>query len=197
MTPARVAWRRGIAWLVDASACAAIATVLAWPWLHGRMQASAQAFSALRDAVLARLQDAVMSGADSPLGAAAAMQSDPRVHALLQASVHRTTEATLVACFAYALVAAPWHLIGEASAWQGSPGKRLLGLRVVDARRGGRASPAQCALRFIAGGLSWLLLNLGHMMAALPPRYTALHDRIAGTQVVWRPSSVTSRSSRS
>ncbi len=166
MTPARMGWRRGLAWLLDASACSIIADTLAWPWLHGRLQATSRAFATLRDAVLA-------------------MQSDPgALHALLQACMHRATEATVLACVAYALVAAPWHLIGETSRWQGSPGKRLLGLRVVDARRGGRASPTQCALRFIAGGLSWLLLNIGHLMAVLPPRYTALHDRIAGTQVV-------------
>ena len=186
MTPARLAWRRGLAWLLDAGACMALACALTWPWLHGRLQATAQAFATLREATLAKLDGAMANGADSPAGAIVVLQSDPTLHALLQACAHRATEAVLLACVAYAAVAAPWHLIGEASTWQGSPGKRLLGLRVVDARRGGRASATQCTLRFIAGGLSWLLLNLGHLMAVLPPRYTALHDRIAGTQVIAR-----------
>ena len=38
-------------------------------------------------------------------------------------------------------------------------------------------------LRFFAGGLSWLALNLGHAMVGWRRDRRALHDLIAGTQV--------------
>jgi hypothetical protein len=41
-------------------------------------------------------------------------------------------------------------------------------------------------LRHAAGSLSWLTLNLGHLLAALPPHKRALHDWIAGARVVHR-----------
>ena len=50
--------------------------------------------------------------------------------------------------------------------------------------RGGRIGLVRAAQRHLAGALSWLTLNVGHLLAAIPPRRRSLHDRIAGTQVV-------------
>ena len=86
-------------------------------------------------------------------------------------------------CFALAAV---WFIAGEASPWQASPGKRLFGLRVTD-REGRRPGPGRVALRFVAGVPSWLLLNLGHAIAAWTPGKRALHDYLAGTRVELAP----------
>ncbi|MDQ3039674.1 MAG: RDD family protein, partial [Pseudomonadota bacterium] len=71
----------------------------------------------------------------------------------------------------------------ESSRWQATPGKRALALLVVSS--GGKTLTNGHALqRYLASSLSWLSLNLGHVLAALPPKHLALHDRISGTRVV-------------
>jgi uncharacterized RDD family membrane protein YckC len=88
----------------------------------------------------------------------------------------------------YALLAALYHVGFERSRWLGSPGKHVLSLRVVDAQTGTRPSLQQSVIRHAGGALSWLSLNLGHALAALPPQKRALHDYIAGTRVVMEGS---------
>ena len=75
-----------------------------------------------------------------------------------------------------------WCAGFERSALRATPGKRALGLRVTSVD-GDRPGDGQLLLRFLAGTLSWLSLNIGHMMAALPPSFTTLHDRISRTRV--------------
>jgi uncharacterized RDD family membrane protein YckC len=86
------------------------------------------------------------------------------------------------ALLAFVLLWAILHLLGECSPWQASPGKRGLGLHVADSG-GRRIGPGRSLLRFGAGALSWLTLNLGHLMATAPPDHLALHDRCSGTRV--------------
>ncbi|MGH8076289.1 MAG: RDD family protein, partial [Lysobacter sp.] len=86
---------------------------------------------------------------------------------------------------AFALLGAGYHVACECSPWQGSVGKRLLGLRVCD-QRGRRLDAGRALLRYLAAALSWATLNVGHLMAANPPTHRALHDRCSGTQVVAR-----------
>lgn len=73
----------------------------------------------------------------------------------------------------------------ETSPWQATPGKRLLGIRVVDVNgvplRAGRAS-----LRYLCRFLSALPLGGGYIMAAFTQHRQALHDLLAGTRVVMR-----------
>jgi hypothetical protein len=76
----------------------------------------------------------------------------------------------------------PWAVLFEQSRWQATPGKRALGLRVTDTQ-GRRLLAGHALQRHLAAGLSWLTLNLGHALAAVPP-HLALHDRISGTRVV-------------
>jgi uncharacterized RDD family membrane protein YckC len=84
---------------------------------------------------------------------------------------------------AFSIAMLVWQVAGEQSRWHGSLGKRALGLRVVD-RDGGQPGLARSVLRQLAGVLSWLTLNIGHAMAAIPPAHLALHDRLSGTRVV-------------
>jgi len=86
----------------------------------------------------------------------------------------------------FAAITAGLYFIGfEASAWQATPGKRWLGLKVVDLH-GTRIGWGRASARFLAGTLSWLTLNLGHALAGWRADGRALHDLVAGTRVVTR-----------
>ena len=87
---------------------------------------------------------------------------------------------TLIAA---SLLAALYFITFEASAWQTTPGKRVFGLRVIAISEPSLRWP-RAALRYFAGSLSWLTLNLGHAMAAFRRDGRALHDLIADTAVV-------------
>ena len=59
----------------------------------------------------------------------------------------------------------------------------MLRLRACDLS-GGRLGLARASGRYLSGALSWATLNLGHLMAAVPPAHLALHDRASHTRVV-------------
>ncbi len=84
-----------------------------------------------------------------------------------------------------ALAVFPWlyHALAEASPWQGTPGKRLLGLKVIGPS-GRRPSFLRTLPRFVAKLVSLTALGLGGFMILGNHRRQALHDRIAGTRVV-------------
>jgi uncharacterized RDD family membrane protein YckC len=66
-----------------------------------------------------------------------------------------------------------------------TPGKRLLGIQVIDAKGNG-PSPACAALRaFLALGSGALVL-MGFLLVPFDRRRQALHDKLAGTFVVTR-----------
>jgi uncharacterized RDD family membrane protein YckC len=80
----------------------------------------------------------------------------------------------------------------ESSVHQATPGKRLCGLYVADQNHR-RISTAQASLRFFTGRpllhipiVGWLYFGIDCLFAAVPPRYQALHDRAAHTQVLKR-----------
>lgn len=74
-----------------------------------------------------------------------------------------------------------WQFVGNLSG--GTPGKRLMGLRVVTAEGESPGFP-----RALIRALGWLLgtplANLGFLIALVHPRTRALHDLLAGTFVV-------------
>lgn len=75
----------------------------------------------------------------------------------------------------------------EASGWQATPGKRLLGLTV--ARVDGRPLDLRrAAVRSLARSLCHLSLGLGYLLALSNRRRQGLHDLIAKTVVVRRRS---------
>jgi uncharacterized RDD family membrane protein YckC/Tfp pilus assembly major pilin PilA len=73
----------------------------------------------------------------------------------------------------------------HASAWQATLGKLAVGIKVTD-DRGGRLTFGHALGRWLAAGLSHLVFEVGFLMAAFTERKRALHDLVAGTQVVDR-----------
>ena len=99
--------------------------------------------------------------------------------ALASALTHGLSSTALV----FAVLLLLQHVAFEQSRWRGTAGKHVLGMMVAD-MRGAAPSLSRSLLRNLAGSLSWLSLNAGHALAALPPQHRALHDYIAGAQVV-------------
>ncbi len=81
------------------------------------------------------------------------------------------------------LVSLAYGVLFESSAWQATPGKRLIRIKVTDLA-GQRISRGRAVLRHLAQLLSALCLMLGYVMAAFTQRRQCLHDKIAGTLVV-------------
>ena len=176
--------RRSAAWLLDALLVSLLATAAAWHWIAPAAHTLPAAVQALRDLTTAKLVDGLLAGTQptalaqsllhdaAMLGAAAQVQD-----ALLGLLVPWT--------LAYAGLAFAWHVAGDLSPWQGSPGKHWLGLR-VESDDGLAPAPAQAMLREAGSALSWFTLNLGHALALVAPRRQSLHDRLARTRVVER-----------
>ncbi|MBF0190971.1 MAG: RDD family protein [Magnetococcales bacterium] len=76
-----------------------------------------------------------------------------------------------------------WFTIPESSAWQGSVGKKMLGLRVTD-DLGGRIGFGKANARFWSKFLSMIILLFGFLMVAFTDKKQGLHDKIAGTLVI-------------
>jgi uncharacterized RDD family membrane protein YckC len=68
--------------------------------------------------------------------------------------------------------------------WGGTPGKRLLGMRVVRAADDSPVTLLDSALRFIGSMISEFLLMAGYLFAAFRGDRRTLHDLLAGTRVV-------------
>ena len=82
-----------------------------------------------------------------------------------------------------ALVTWLYFALLEASFMEGSLGKHLLGLRVVDLC-GRSISFEKASIRVLAKALSGIILFIGLIMAAFTERRQTLHDIIAGSLVV-------------
>lgn len=79
----------------------------------------------------------------------------------------------------------PWiyYAFCESSAWQATPGKLALGLRVTD-EYGRRIGFGRATGRFFGKFVSGLILDIGYMLAGWTARKQALHDAMAGCCVV-------------
>jgi uncharacterized RDD family membrane protein YckC len=89
-----------------------------------------------------------------------------------------------------------WEVIFEASLillvvlfwrrWKGAtPGKRYLGMRIVDAETFGEIDTKQAVVRSIGYLASTLILLMGFVMVAFRSDKRALHDLMAGTAVIY------------
>jgi uncharacterized RDD family membrane protein YckC len=70
-----------------------------------------------------------------------------------------------------------------------SPGKWVLGLRIVDYKQRYPIGFGRATLRLLAYCVSSLTLGIGHLLVILRHDRRALHDILAGTRVVRRPRS--------
>ena len=76
-----------------------------------------------------------------------------------------------------------YYAFTESSGWQGTIGKKVLGLRVTDLN-GNRVSFGRASGRFFAKIVSGFTLLIGYIMAGFTEKKQALHDMIAGCLVV-------------
>lgn len=76
-----------------------------------------------------------------------------------------------------------YFTIAEASHWQATPGKRLLGLRVVN-DDGRRLSLLRANARYWLKIASWLPMFAGFIMIGVTSHKQGLHDKLAGTFVI-------------
>lgn len=179
-------WRRYAAWSLDAAPVAWLACMATRTQLHAMGTALAANARALADRFATTMLHAIEQG-DGVLRAAIALAFDPGLRdgsRVLVAVLSRGLASTLVVFAALMLLL---HVVFEQGRWHGTPGKRVLGLMVAD-MHGAPPSLARSLLRNLAGLLSWLSLNVGHALAALPPQRRALHDYIAGTRVLASPA---------
>ena len=90
--------------------------------------------------------------------------------------IHLTVLGGLLITITYLLFF--WTMGGQ------TPGKALLGLRVVT-REGGRLSFWRSLVRFVGYWLSSLLFGAGFLWASIDNHREGLHDKLAGTSVVY------------
>jgi len=69
------------------------------------------------------------------------------------------------------------------SKFQGTPGKILLGLKIVDAN-GNKISYSTALIRYISTIISSLLLGIGYLLIIFDGKKQALHDKLASTCVI-------------
>jgi len=175
-------WRRYAAWSLDAVPIAIVALPFAWPRLGRDIATLAAACERLSVTMASLLADGLMSMRPPRLLAEQWLR-DPSLRADVAVLQSALGALLLPPLIGFVVVALVYGVAFERSAWRATPGKRALGLAVVD-DAGRRIKAGHALLRFCAGSLSWLTLNLGHALAALPPRHLALHDRVSGTRVV-------------
>jgi len=80
----------------------------------------------------------------------------------------------------------PIVIIGCWIALGASPGKLILGLRIVDEPTGGRPTAWQCIGRYFAALIAILCVGLGYLWIVIDPRRQGWHDKIVRTLVVRR-----------
>lgn len=175
-------WPRYAAWSLDAALVAALTCALGAGFWRERAEAAARGYAELN----ARLAEAMASSALDELefgGFLGNLGADAQVHAAAVATASALTALVLGWLLAYAALGLVYETAFVAfTPWRATPGKRALRLR-VRARDGGELGAARAALRYLAGTLSWLTFNIGHLMASAKPEHLALHDRIAGASV--------------
>lgn len=177
-TPATFA-ARWAAYTLDLALLAPLLVLAAWVPLVR----AAHAVLDIRAAFAAALERAFVAGAFDLVALAGALRVDAVFLEVLQRGVAAVLGAAIAVGAITVLGLAAWFIAFESSPAAATPGKRLMRLRVATGD-GCRAPTWRIALRFVAAGPSWLLLHLGHAMAAWRDDGRALHDGISGTRVL-------------
>jgi uncharacterized RDD family membrane protein YckC len=173
---------REAAWSLDASIVLVATALLTWMKVASALAVLQQAWRQLQQVAAARMAE-VLSQVSDPAGLVSQLLRDPALRATAATAESAVYGVLLPPLLVFAVLAAGYWIGFERSAWQATPGKRALALQVTDLQ-GRRLDLARAAARHVAGALSWLTLNLGHALAAVPPQKRALHDYIAGTRVM-------------
>ena len=77
----------------------------------------------------------------------------------------------------------PYFALSESSSWQGTPGKKLLGLRVCDLK-GNRISLLRANVRYSSKLFFYLIWFVSPFTVAFTSRKQALHDYVVDTSVL-------------
>lgn len=94
---------------------------------------------------------------------------------------HFTLEGFLLLFFAMWI----YYALFEASSWQGTPGKKLLGLYVTD-MNGRPLTLWRASGRYLGRKVSDLTFLVGYILAGFTEKKQALHDLISGCLVLRR-----------
>lgn len=175
-------WRRYLAWSLDLLLLSPLLVAL----LLSPLRKASAAWQSLQASLQQWLLDRVIAADGTmadPMALAHALLADPANSALINQQMARISAAVGQASLLAAGVLAIYFIAFESSHWQATPGKRLLGIRVQSVT-GGPLGLVNTTMRFFAGSLSWLSLNLGHALAAWRHDGRALHDLLAGARVV-------------
>lgn len=175
-----------MAWSLDAALIAPFAVLLAWPLIAAPARASASGAQALLQQLGRAMGVAIVDGVP-PVQLGLAVIHDPQLQTAAMALRASAWSSAWPLLLGFVMLGALYHVACECSPLQAGIGKRLLGLRACD-RDGRPLGIGHALVRYVAGGLSWATLNLGHLMAAVPPRHLALHDRCSATRVAMRRS---------
>ena len=173
---------RYVAWSLDAACLLPLLALLGGAHIQHAMTAAYAAIASIQLA-LPRLMQGLLADPQPTMQMAQAWLSDPAMADAVGRLQAALGDILLTPMILYALLAMLWSVGFESSRWQATPGKRALGLVVADTN-GRRLKTGHALQRYLASSLSWLSLNIGHAMAALPPRHLALHDRISDTRVL-------------
>ncbi len=68
--------------------------------------------------------------------------------------------------------------------YSATPGKMLLGLKIIDAQHGGKPKPFQLLMRYIGYFPSMVVLFMGFIWIAIDEKKQGWHDKVAETLVV-------------
>jgi uncharacterized RDD family membrane protein YckC len=125
---------------------------------------------------------AVVTGLSAAVGAMGSNSSENN-----PAAIFATAGFVMFLClFIVILLCGLWlyYALLESSAWQGTVGKKALGLIVTDLD-GRRVSFARATGRFFSRLITGLVpLMIGYILAGITAKKQALHDMIAGTLVL-------------
>lgn len=173
---------RYVAWSLDAACLLPLLFLLASSRVQHAMGSASAAFHALQQA-LPRLMEGMLANPQPTTQMAQAWLADPVMADAVGRLQGAVGDLLLTPLVLYALLALVWSVGFESSRWQTTPGKRALGLVVVSTD-GKKITTGHALQRFLASSLSWLSLNIGHAMAAIPPKHLTLHDRLSDTRIV-------------
>ena len=185
-TPATVGlWPRTTAWVVDALSLAVPVALVSAVLPAVRDAGVARHWRALGEVMGRQMDLTIHEGGDFLAYLRDVFAADGLARAAIENFHHALLQGVGIPVLLFLLFGLVYWPLLESGKAQATLGKRLVGLQVRDGSFA-RIGFAQALKRHLAGSLSWLSLNIGHLLAASGERNRALHDRIADTCVVWR-----------